>query len=143
MDERRSLMEAVGQRFIDAFNRRDADGLVELCDPRIEFRPTSLVGERAVYRGHDGLRRWVGDLQGALVQHQVRVLEVRQLSEDRFLALAEVTVDGERLSPAALLARIDAEGKIVEARSYLSDEQLLVKLGLAGEQRVDVDVGAS
>lgn len=30
----------VGRRFIDAFNRRDAEALIALADPMIDFRPT-------------------------------------------------------------------------------------------------------
>jgi ketosteroid isomerase-like protein len=127
----RAAMIAIGRRFIDAFNRRDAQGLVDLADAEIEFRPTSLAGDRTVYRGHDGLRHWVRALNNAMVQHQVRVVDVRALDDDRLVVLSEVLVDGELLSPSAMIATLNEAGKIVAARSYLSDPQLLETLGLA------------
>jgi hypothetical protein len=123
-------IEAIAHRFIDAFNRRDAESLVALSDPEIEFHPTLLVGGRRVYHGHDGLRRWVSELGVATVQHQVRVREVRALEADRLLVLSEVYLDGDLLSPAAMIATLSAEGRIVEAQAYLTDERLLTHLGL-------------
>lgn len=126
-------VETIGHCFVDAFNRRDADALVALADPEIEFSPTSLVGARHTYHGHDGLRRWVRELKQALIEHQVRVREVRVLDDIRFVVLSEVLLEGDTVSPSAMLARVSADGLIVEAHAYLTDEQLLVKLGLVGE----------
>lgn len=124
-------VDALGRAFIDAFNRRDADALVRLCDPQIDFHPSSLVGARHVYRGHDGIRRWVAELERATVQHEVRVREVRELGGSRFLVVSEVYVDGELLSPSAMLACLGADGRITEAHSYLSDADLIGQLDLA------------
>jgi len=126
--------EEIGHSFIDAFNRRDGDGLVELCDPAIEFYPTLLVGERRVYHGHDGLRRWVAELEETKSDHQVRVREVRVLEPLRFLVLSEVVFEGDVVTPSAMVARLAPSGGIVEARAYLSDEELLTKLGIVPPQ---------
>ena len=126
-------METIGQQFIDAFNRRNAEDLVALADPAIEFHPTGLVGERRTYHGHDGLRRWVSDLGASGAKHQVRVLEVRRLDDSRFLVLSEVLLDGDLISPSAMIARLDEANKIVEARAYLTDEQMLTRVGLMDE----------
>lgn len=130
---------AIGRSFIEAFNRRDPQGLIDLCDPDIEFHPTSLVGERTVYRGHDGLRQWVSELRTAMIQHQVRVLDVRALDENRLVVLSEVLVDGEQLSPSAMVATLSQAGKIVEAHAYLSDRQLLERLGLVPGTHADAE----
>jgi hypothetical protein len=127
-------MQAIGQRFIDAFNRRDADALVALADPEIEFHPTSLVGARRTYHGHEGLRSWMAQLCASQAEHQVRVREVRALDESRFVILTEVLLDGELISPSAMLARLDGEGRIVEAQAYLTDEQLLRQVGVVPDQ---------
>lgn len=122
-------METIGRRFVEAFNRRDAAGLVELSDPAIEFCPTELVGSRRAYHGHDGLRQWVADLRESPIKHQVRVREVRTLDTHRFLLLSEIVLDGELLSPSAMLARVDERGAIVKAHAYLTDERMLAQLG--------------
>lgn len=126
-------VETIGHRFVDAFNRRDVEGLIALADPDIEFHPTSIVGSHRVYHGHDGLRRWVEDLDLSEVQHQVRVHEVRALEDDRFVVLSEVLLDGDLVSPSAMLARLGDSGRIVEAHAYLTDEQMLTRLGLMHE----------
>ncbi len=121
--------EQLGQRFIDAFNRRDADALVALAHPDVEFLPTMLVGQRAVYRGHDGLRRWVADLVASGAVHQVRVRTVRRLSAERFAVLTEVLIEGDVTSPSAMIAAL-RDGLIVRAKAYLSDEQTLIRVGV-------------
>ena len=123
-------MEGIARRFIDAFNRRDAEALVELADPEIAFYPTQLAGANDGYRGHDGLRSWVALVATAGLRHEVRVREVRVLDEHRFLLLSEVWVDGELVSPSAMLTHLNGEEKIVEARAYLSDEQTLADIGI-------------
>lgn len=100
-----------------------------LADPEIEFQPTSLVGSRGCYRGHDGLRRWVEELRASTLGHTVRIHEVRELAADRFVVLTEVLVGGDVLSPSAMLATVNERGAIVEARAYLTDEDMLRHLG--------------
>jgi hypothetical protein len=128
--------EELGRRFIDGFNRRDADALVALCHPRLEFIPTILVGQRAVYHGHDGLRRWVEDLRESGAAHQVRVRRVRVLAPDRFAVLTEVLLDGELLSPSAMVAGVE-DGLIVHVKAYLSDEHTLVRVGVLPPPELD------
>ena len=125
-----ATQEAVARRFVDAFNRRDADALTELVDPAVEWYPSSIVRTRRVYRGHDGLREWINELETAPVAHRARVREVRTLDERRLAVISEVFVGEQLLSPSALLAVFSDEGKIVEAHGYLSDEALLTQLGL-------------
>jgi hypothetical protein len=122
--------EKIARQFIDAFNRRDVEGLVVLCDPDVEFRPTSLVADHEVYRGHDGLRRWGADLVASGLEHQARVREIRMLDEDGFLAITEVLLDDELVSPSAMLARLGEGGGIVELDAYLTDEETLGQVGL-------------
>ena len=129
-------VEELARRFIDGFNRRDGDALVELSHPRIEFLPTILVGQRAVYHGHDGLRRWVEDLRSSNAAHEVRLRSVLVLSADRFVALCEVLLDGELLSPSAMLASLE-DGLIVWAKAYLSDERTLVRVGVLPPPELD------
>jgi hypothetical protein len=129
----RTSAEAIAHAFIDAFNRRDADGLVALAHPGIEWRPSRLAGVGEVYHGHDGLRRWLEGLRVSRVQHQARVREVRAFDESRFAVISEVLLEGEPVTPSAMVARLSDAGTIIDARAYLSDEQLLERLGLVPE----------
>ncbi len=126
--EERSAQE-LAERFVDAFNRRDADALVALCHPELEFVPTILVGARAVYRGHDGIRRWVAELAASGAAHRVRVRYVRELAPDRLAVLTEVLIEGEVTTPSAMIAVL-RDGLIAHAKAYLSDERTLIRVGV-------------
>lgn len=121
--------DLIARRFVDAFNRRDAEGLVALSDPVIAFHPTSLVGKRQRYDGHEGLRRWVAELEKSGIKHQVRVREVCP-REDGFLLLSEVLLDGTLITPSAMVARLNDQHAIVEARAFLTDAELLSQVGV-------------
>jgi ketosteroid isomerase-like protein len=55
----------IHRRALEAFNAHDLEAFVALCDPEIEFHSTFAAVGGARYRGHDGLRRWHRDLEGA------------------------------------------------------------------------------
>jgi len=53
------------RRIYAAFNARDVDALVALCDPSVEIRSVFGAVSGAIYNGHDGVRKWQGDLEEA------------------------------------------------------------------------------
>jgi serine phosphatase RsbU (regulator of sigma subunit)/ketosteroid isomerase-like protein len=56
------------QRLYTAFNRRDPDEIVELCDERMEFFPVGTaeqIGRTAPYIGPDGLTEYLVDVERA------------------------------------------------------------------------------
>jgi ketosteroid isomerase-like protein len=50
------------RRLFDAFNRRDIAAFLGALDPGVEWIPIMAALEGRVYRGHEGVRRWVEDL---------------------------------------------------------------------------------
>src|SRR3954464_14737491 len=55
-------------RVLDALARRDAARLIGLCDPEVRwqsFFAEVAFGRGGGYRGHDGIRQYVGDLNDA------------------------------------------------------------------------------
>lgn len=122
-------VETIGRAWVDAFNRRDADGLIALSSSDIEWHPTLLVGSRRVYRGHDGLRRWIADLQDAVIQHSLALRSVHRL-DGRFALVADIYIEGDLQGNGALVGRLGADGTIVEGRAYLTDAALLRQLGV-------------
>jgi hypothetical protein len=115
--------------FVQAFNDRDAEGLVALAHPRIVFRPTTLIGHRKTYNGHAGLRRWVAEIDATGVDFQVHIREIRPLAPSGFLVLSKLRVGDELITDSAMIASVHQD-KIIEAHGYLSDEGLLAHLGL-------------
>jgi len=125
-----SPLETIAQSAVEAFNQRDAEAFVALADAEVEFYPTPLVREHDVHRGHDGLKRWLEEIDAAGTRHRFEVSDVRTLDTSRFLIVGEVVIDGETVSPIAVLARLNAAEKIVEMHAFLSDERILAQVGV-------------
>lgn len=53
----------VHRSVIEAYNARDTDAFIALCDPRIEVHSVFAAPGGGVYNGHDGVRRWHRDLE--------------------------------------------------------------------------------
>jgi ketosteroid isomerase-like protein len=71
-------VELVRQAF-EAFERRDLAALRKLTDPEVEFfAPTAvLANEGRCYRGHDGLARYLRDVERMWVQLELQPLKFR------------------------------------------------------------------
>ena len=50
------------RRGFEAFNARDVEGLVAACHSDAEWMPFRAQLEGIAYRGHDGIRRFVADM---------------------------------------------------------------------------------
>ena len=73
-----------------AFAERDAEALTELTVPDVVFEPASTpVAERRAYRGHEGLRAYLGDLERDWDEFDVSVSEVRP-GPRHFVAIGRV-----------------------------------------------------
>jgi ketosteroid isomerase-like protein len=88
-----SSVELVRRAF-DAFDRRDLAALRDLTDPEIEFfAPTAvLANEGRCYRGHDGLARYLHDVERLWVQLELRPLKFRVVG-NHVVALGEVRAE--------------------------------------------------
>jgi ketosteroid isomerase-like protein len=53
------------RRGIEAYNERDLEAFIALCDPGIELHSVFAAVGGAVYDGHDGLRKYFRDLEDA------------------------------------------------------------------------------
>ena len=60
---------------IDAFNRRDLPALLDLIDPDVEWVPLRAVLDGDVYRGHEGVRRFIAHMDEDIEHMQVHVDE--------------------------------------------------------------------
>ncbi len=121
-------------RAADAFNRRDIDAVVALCDPDIEFttRATELEGGGS-YRGHNGVRSWCTDILEVFPDFGIEIQEVRDLGS--------VTVARQRLrgrgtgsdaltQDTAWTATEWRHGRGVWAQVYGSEAEALEAAGL-------------
>jgi ketosteroid isomerase-like protein len=122
------------RRAIEAYNAYDLEAFIAIADPSIEFH--SLVAEiGGVYQGHDGLRRFLGDLEDAWAG------EVR-LEPEAFFDLGEHTLafqvlhgrgkesGAEVAMPVAAVMRW-RDGRCVYIKVYTNREDALMDLGVS------------
>jgi ketosteroid isomerase-like protein len=50
---------AAHRRLVEAYNARDTEKFIALCDPQVEIHSVFATPGGADYNGHDGVRRWL------------------------------------------------------------------------------------
>lgn len=97
-----------------AVNRRDADGLVALCAPGVEFRPILASGSDETYRGAEGVRRWLAEVEQRMPDGRALVDEMEE--RDDVVLVSGVTRGPGLMFRWHLAARI--EGGRIAAWSF-------------------------
>lgn len=125
------------ERLYTAFNRRDSEGIVAVCDERMEFFPFGTaeeIGRTAPYTGPAGLHEYLLDVDRAwdellidpkVVERRGRSLLVRGRVYARSRPL------GIRDMPVAWAWEL-AEGKIVRGEVFRDPEEAVRRLAAAG-----------
>lgn len=114
----------LARRWIDAYAEYRDDDLVELAHPEIVVHPRRGQGVQE-YRGVDGVRRWLADVGTA--RPHLSVIAVEPLGER--MAIATSSIEGVEVV-AVFEARDD---KILAVTVYLSDREMLERLGVIAE----------
>lgn len=119
------------KRFVDAFNRRDLEAVLEEVDPGVEWRPASAVamgGEATVYRGHAGVPDGLRDLFGSFAKLEIEISEYREAG-DAVVGTGEIHTRGkesgaEVVSPFGVLIEFK-RAKATDIRSFLDPQDAL------------------
>ena len=74
-------LDTLVRRFVDAYNSRQLEAQIELCDPEIELVPLRAVLEETIYRGHDGIRRFARDIVESWSEAHIEILEFEARGE--------------------------------------------------------------
>jgi len=119
--------EALVGRLYNAFNQRDAEEIVELCSPRMEFFAVTAeeVGRGAPYVGPDGLHDYLDDV--AQVWEELLITASRiERRDDRLLVVGRVYVRSRELGirdmPVAWIWRVE-DGLFVRGEVFADPEQ--------------------
>ena len=126
-------VEAVRALF-DAYREQDVDAVVEIADPDIEVHPSIVGGpEGNVYRGRDGFRQFLANVEAAWGDFRIETEEFRDLG-DTVLVLGRSSARGEG-SGALVEANtgwvcVLRKGKVRQFRSFARREQALEAVGL-------------
>ena len=106
--------------------------------PRIEWRPllpVLLGGEAAVYRGHEGARHGIRELEEAFTELRAEPVEFRDLGE-RVVAIGHLHGRGKEsgvVTESPIVWLVDFEdGKVVRIREYLDPDEALEAAGIEG-----------
>jgi SnoaL-like domain len=113
--------------YIDAFNARDLDGVLERLHQDVVLEPTRIASRGRAYHGHQGAREWWAQVLAA-PEYQARVVEFLRLSPEHWVVAGEVGCGGEATSPFVCTIGI-RDGRIATLRSHLTDQPMLRLLG--------------
>jgi ketosteroid isomerase-like protein len=122
----------MARKVLDAFGRRDSALLVAMSDPEVEWHSFFALAEGGVYRGHDGARRYMRDLDDAW--------EIGRAEVDGGLSAGDVAVlvgrihyrgrgsGVESASPAGWMFKF-RNGKVLCFRAFREPAQALEAVG--------------
>jgi ketosteroid isomerase-like protein len=111
----------VVRRAFATFNARAVDDLVGLSDPDSEWLPFRAQLEGMVYRGHEGIRQWIRDMDDDWEAFRIDPVEFHD-RDDRIVVIGHVqalarTSGVDVDSEAGFLFELRA-GRIVRLVSY-------------------------
>lgn len=124
------------ERLYDAFNRRDAETIVELCDERLRFFPIGTaeeIGRDAPYVGPAGLEEYLGDVERAWDELMITPKVVERHGQSllvRGRAYARSRALGIRDMPVAWIWDL-ADGKFTRGEVFRDPEEAVRRLATA------------
>jgi ketosteroid isomerase-like protein len=135
---------AVVEKAIGAFLRREIEPVVEVSDPESEWYPfTAQVDGGEPYRGHEGLKRWLANVDATFEEFDATVDEIRD-KDDVVVALGSLRSrfrSGVRLDGEIGWVFRFRDGLVVWGRAYQSHAEALEAAGIEGEAIVRENVG--
>jgi ketosteroid isomerase-like protein len=126
---------AIVQRILDAFARRDGDALAALVGPDVVFEPVSTeVAERRPYRGPEGMRAYLADLDAAWRQFEVRFATIVEM-DDHVLVTGRIYARARRSNlvaddPVAFVWKV-VDHRAVWGRVFFSESAARRAIGAA------------
>lgn len=113
---------------VAALNRGDVDGVANALDPDVELVPLRAVLDGTVYRGHDGMRRWLADMGEDWTRFELHLQEIRELTGGQVLVQARMSLRGKSGvaldSPAAWLCELRA-GRVSRIQFFTDADSAL------------------
>ena len=120
----------------DAFNRRDLDAFLALCDPDVEFISyMAQVEGGEPYRGHDGVREWWESFHAVFPDFRVEIEQARDLGGGRLFSRwrthARGVESGALTDQTVWQVARQRHGTVIEWRMFGSEEEALEAAGLS------------
>ena len=127
--------EAQGRAFTEGLNARQFQVLADIVHPEIEVRSVLAGVDGSVYRGVDGLRSWVTDLNAVWQDFTVEILRFQEVTGDRALCIYRVrgkgTGSGVPLQATIGCVVVWRDGKPWRYSAYADPREALEAAGLS------------
>jgi ketosteroid isomerase-like protein len=94
----------------EAVSRLDAEALIAVCEPDVEFQSRVAEAEGVTYRGHDGVRDYIASLSEVFESVQTDALEVID-GGDRAVVCSSPRIQGRR-------GGVETEGQFFQALRF-------------------------
>jgi ketosteroid isomerase-like protein len=122
------------KRGVEAYNRGDVEGVLEGADPEVIAVPVRSLLEGGEYSGHDGLRKFLADMEEDWESREVELTDVRDLG-DRVLVLGNFHAVGkasgsEVRQPVAWVCEM-RDAKLLRLNAFSDQEAALAEVGLS------------
>jgi SnoaL-like domain len=116
--------ETVVSCWIESFNERDLDRMLECMSGEVRFYPLRLAGLDRYYRGHDGVRNWFARMGEMGHRHRIELQGLRAEAGGEVVAVGELCLEDDP-DPTRFWARDKVEeDKIVVTHHYLTDPEI-------------------
>ena len=126
-------MEVV-RRSVEAFNERDLDAVMEMCDPQVEWHTPPDIPDPAVYHGRDEARKNVEELLQAFDDLRVEPERFEE-SGDQVVALYRLVGHGSGSGvPIEIQVGLHctfSDGKAIRIRFWFDWDKALEAGGLS------------
>lgn len=129
---------ATVERLYKAFNRRDSEEIVAVCDERLEFFPVvtaEAIGRDAPYVGPDGLRAYLADVAEVWEELQITPSELHCRGDTllvRGRVYARSREQGIRDLPVAWIWQVEGD-RFVRGEVFPDPEQATIRFAGIGE----------
>jgi ketosteroid isomerase-like protein len=121
-------------RGFEAFNRRDLDAFLALCDSEVEVYSRLAELEGGPYRGHDGVRGWWDNIRALAPDIRSEIDDVEDVGD---LTVVRLRARGHGVGSNAPIEQTQwlvtkwRDKKAVWVRIFLSEAEALEAAGLS------------
>ncbi|MFL5780325.1 MAG: nuclear transport factor 2 family protein [Thermoleophilaceae bacterium] len=112
----------------DAIRRHDAEVFVRAMHPEVEGVSYTMSAEGQVYRGHEGMRRFLGDIHDVFPDWRPRIGEVvdrRDVVVAEILTAGRGATSGVELEQTVWQVVVFRNGKVAWWRGYSTRDEAL------------------
>jgi uncharacterized protein len=122
------------RRAYEAFKALDAEALIAVADPEIEFANSAAV-PGGTYRGHTGVRRYMKEIEAAFGDRwEAEIERIADAGEERVILVARIFGEGKAGEHLALhVAHVWElrDGKLLRGTVYLDPADALAAVEAA------------